>query len=193
MSLESVAEDIREQARAEAEEIRDAAEAEAEELIAEAEADAEELLERREREVERQVSQEREQGRSSANLEAKQLRLRARREALDDVKAAVEDRLESLAGEEREQLTEVLLDAAVDEFDPDERLVVHGREADADLLDALVSDADRLKLGEPRSCLGGVVVEGTTSSVRVDNTFDAVLRDVWDDNLRTISDSLFEE
>lgn len=193
MSLESVAEDIREQARAEAEEIRDAAEAEAEELIAEAEADAEELLERREREAERQVSQEREQGLSSANLEAKQLRLRARREALDDVKAAVEDRLASLAGEEREQLTEALLDAAVDEFDEEERLVVHGREEDADLLDSLVSDVDRLELGESRSCLGGVIVEGTTSSVRVDNTFDAVLRDVWDDNLRTISDSLFEE
>ncbi len=192
MSLDSVAEDIREQARAEAEEIREEATARADELIAEAEADAEEILETSEREVESQIDQEREQGLSSAKLEAKQLRLRARREALDEVREAVETRIEAIDGDERAQLTEALLETALAEFDDGEALIIHGRAADDDLLESLCSE-DRLSVGEPIDRLGGVIVEGTTSSVRVDNSFDAVLKDVWDDNLRSISDSLFEE
>lgn len=192
MSLDSVAEDIREQARAEAEEIREEATARADELIAEAEADAEEILETSEREVESQIDQEREQGLSSAKLEAKQLRLRARREALDEVREAVESRIEAIDGDERAQLTEALLETALAEFDDDEALIIHGRAADDDLLESLCSE-DRLSVGEPVDRLGGVIVEGTTSSIRVDNSFDAVLKDVWDDNLRSISDSLFEE
>ncbi len=192
MSLESVADDIREQARAEAEEIRAAAESRAEEIIAEAEAEAEEIIEAREREVERRAEQEREQGLSSANLEAKQLRLRARRDALDAVREDVEDRIAAIEGDEREALTATLIEAALAEFDPDEPLVVRGREADADLL-ADIADADRLSVGDPVDCLGGVVVEGTGTQIRVDHTFDSILEDVWDDQLRTISDELFEE
>lgn len=192
MSLESVAEDIRQQARAEAEAIREEADERAEEIVADAEAEAEEIVENREREVERQAEQEREQTLSSAKLEAKQLRLRARRDALDDVRAAVEDRIAGIEGAERERLTRTLLEAALSEFDEGESLVVHGREADVDLLREL-ADADRLTVGDPIECLGGVVVEGSRTRVRVDNTFDSVLESVWDEQLREISDRLFEE
>lgn len=192
MSLESVAEDIREQARAEAEAIRAEAVGEAQSLLEDAEADAEELLAEREADIERQIEQERERGLSSAKLEAKQLRLGARRDALESVREAVEGRIEAIDGDERRELTEASLAAAVDEFDEGEELVVRGRSADAELLDDLVADDARLRAGDPVECLGGVVVEGTTTSVRVDNTFDAVLKEVWEDNLRSISDSLFE-
>lgn len=193
MSLESVADDIREQARAEAEEILAAADEEAEAIVAEASGDADEIVETRQREVERQIAQEREQGLSSANLEAKQLRLRARRDALDEVRAAVESRIEALDEQERADLTAPLLAAALEEFDADEALVVHGSADDEELLADLIDDDDRLSLGDPVDRLGGVVLEGTTTKVRVDNSFDAILDDVWDDNLRTVSDRLFEE
>lgn len=192
MSLDSVADDIREQAREEADEILAEAEAEAESIIAEAKQDAEEIVETREREIERQIAQEREQGLSSANLEAKQLRLRARRDELDNVRDAVSNRIGAIEGDEREQLTAPLLDAALEEFGPDEELIVHGRAEDEDLLQTLTDD-DRLTVGDPVECLGGVIVEGTETNVRVDNTFDAILDDVWDDSLRAISDRLFDE
>ncbi len=193
MTLESVVEDIREQARAEAEEIRQAAEEEADSILEEAEAEAETIVEEREREVEREVEQLREQQISSANLEAKQRRLAARREALDEVRSAVEAQLIELPDEERRDLTEALLDAALAEFGDEEALVVHGRASDEALLESLTSDDDQLSVGEPIDRLGGVVVEGTETRMRVDNSLDAVLDEVWEDNLRSISDTLFEE
>lgn len=193
MSLDSVVEDIREQARAEAQQIRDEAEAEADSIVDEAEAEASEIIEHREREAEREAEQLRERELSSANLEAKQLRLAARRDALDEVRTAVESQLRELPADDRRELTEVLLEAAIVEFDGDEDLIVHAPERDEDIVTDLAADDDRLAVGDPVDRIGGVIVEGTDTRMRVDNSLDAVLDDVWEDNLRSISDALFEE
>jgi V/A-type H+/Na+-transporting ATPase subunit E len=194
MSLDTVVEDIQEEARARAEEIRAEAEAEAAEIVAEAEADAEEIEERRAREVEREIEQEREQRLSSAKLEAKQERLAARRDVLADVYAEVEDEIASLSGERRELLTRELLDAALTEYDTGDTVRVYGRAEDEALIESLVDETahDATYAGE-RECLGGVVVESDESRVRVNNTFDSVLDDVWEDVLREASETLFEE
>jgi V/A-type H+-transporting ATPase subunit E len=192
MSLETVVEDIRDEARARAEEIRESAEQEADEIVAEAEADAEEIVAEREREVERTVEQEREQRLSSAKLEAKQQRLEARRDALAAVRESVE---EAVAGLEdgREELTRALLEDAAAEFDDDASVQVYGRADDAALLEDLVDDYDGFEYAGERECLGGVVVESESSRVRVTNTFDSVLETVWEDELKQISERLFEE
>ncbi|PSP34562.1 V-type ATP synthase subunit E [Halobacteriales archaeon QH_10_67_22] len=192
MSLDTVVEDIRDEARARAGEIENEAEQEAEEILAAAEADAETIHEEREREVEATIDQEREQKLSSAKLEAKQARLEARRDALEDVRGAVEDELGSLDGDRREELTRALLDAASAEFDDDETVSVYGRADDEELLTKLAGEHGFEHAGE-RDCLGGVVVESEQSRVRVNNTFDSLLEDVWEDNLREISDRLFQE
>jgi V/A-type H+-transporting ATPase subunit E len=192
MSLDTVVEDIRDEARSRAEEIREEAEQEAEETVAEAEADAEEIREQRAAEVERTIEQEREQKLSSAKLEAKQARLEARRDVLEEVRAAVEEELAGLEGEDREELTRALLAAAATEFDDDAEVSVRGRSEDADLLESL-ADEHGLAYGGEYDCLGGVVVESETSRVRVNNTFDSILEDVWEENLREVSDRLFEQ
>jgi V/A-type H+-transporting ATPase subunit E len=193
MSLDSVTDDIREQARARAEEIRDEAEAEAEEIVAEAEADAESIRSERQDEVERQIEQERDQKLSSANLEAKQKRLATRRELLQQVRADVEDALTDLDSDTREELTRELLSAAATEFEDVDTAEVYGRASDADLLESLAGEFDGFEYGGEIDCLGGVVVESDASRVRVDNTFDSVLEDVWEDSLREISADLFDE
>jgi len=193
MSLDTVVEDIRDEARARADEILEEAEAEAEQVVADAEADAEEIRAEREAEVERQKAQEREQKVSSAKLEAKQARLEARRDVLQEVRETVEDEIATLGGDTREELTRTLLDAAIEEFDEDAPLAVSGRAEDADLLESVVADYERCSFGGEVACLGGVVVESEASRIRVDNTFDSVLEDVWEDNLREISDRLFED
>ena len=193
MSLETVVEDIRNEARARAEEVRTDSESRAEEILEEAERDAEEVLEEAEREVERQVAQEREQKVSSAKLEAKQQRLEARREVLENVRDDVEARVADIDGDEREELTRTLLEAATAEFDGDETVRVHGRADDEELLESVLEDFEGFEVGEPVDCLGGVVVESDASRVRVNNTFDSVLEEVWEENLREISARLFEE
>lgn len=192
MSLDTVVEDIREEARERAEEIKSEADAEAEQLVSEAEADAEEIRDQRDREIERQIEQEREQKLSSAKLEAKQGRLEARRDVLEEVREAVETEIATLE-DGREELTRALLDAAVAEFPEDASVAVFGRAADADLLASVVADYDGCEYAGEVECLGGVVAEAAESRIRVNNTFDSVLDDVWEDNLREVSERLFEQ
>jgi len=193
MSLETVAEDIREQARARAEEIREAAEQDAEGLREDAERDAEEIRKQRLAEAEREIEQLREQRISSAKLEAKQARLEARRDVIESVREEVEAAIAGLEGEEREELTRQLLDAAAAEFADDERIRVYGRAEDRELLESLLAEYDGFEYAGEVECLGGVVVESDSSRVRVKNTFDSVLEDIWEEHLREMSDRLFEE
>ena len=192
MSLDTVVEDIRDEARVRAEEILEDAEAEADEIVAEANADAEEIREERQAEVEREIDQLREQRLSSAKLEAKQERLSARRDVLQDVRADVESEIAGLE-DGREDLTRALLEDAVAEFDDDADVEVYGRADDADLLADILEEYDGYEYAGEYDCLGGVVIESEASRIRVNNTFDAVLEDVWEDNLRDVSGKLFDD
>ena len=193
MSLDNVVSDIRDEAHARAEEIREEGERRAEEIVEAAEADAEELLEARKESVERQVEQEREQAVSGAKLEAKQERLEARRDVLNDVRGRVEAELRDLPDGKREELTRALLDEAAAEFEGQASVAVYGRDDDRELLEELVADYDGFEYGGDHDCLGGVVVDSTDSRVRVNNTFDSVLEDVWEDNLKNVSNILFDQ
>jgi V/A-type H+-transporting ATPase subunit E len=195
MSLDTVVQDIREQARTRADEIRQEAEAEADGIIEAAEADAEEILDEAETEVEREIERERDQKLSSATLEAKQERLAARRDLLQSVRADAEAAIADIEGERRAELTDALLDAAAAEFEGEglEDVVVYGRPEDRELIEDLLADYEEFSYAGDRDCLGGVVVESETSRLRVDNTFDSVFEDVWEDELRSISERLFEE
>jgi V/A-type H+-transporting ATPase subunit E len=194
MSLDTVVEDIRDEARARAEEIRAEGQERADEIVAEAEADAEAIVEEREQAVERQIAQEREQAVSGAKLEAKQERLEARRDALQSVRQQVETELGGLSGDTREELTRALVEASATEFDEGSEVVVRGRAADEALLEEIVAEHDGFSLGdEPVDCLGGVVVESETSRVQVDNTFDSLLDTVWENNLKDVSGILFDQ
>ncbi|ELY41210.1 V-type ATP synthase subunit E [Natronorubrum tibetense] len=193
MSLDTVVEDIREEAHARAEDIRAEGEARADEIESAAEEDAEEIRSDAEQAVEREIEQLREQRLSSAKLEAKQQRLEARRDVLGDVREQVEDELAALEGDTREELTRTLLETASDEFDEGDDVSVYGRESDEELITSILDDYDGYEYAGEYDCLGGVVVESDQSRVRVNNTFDSLLEDVWEDNLREISNRLFEQ
>lgn len=190
MSLETVVEDIREEARETAEQIREEADREADEIIEEAEQEAEQIREDAKQEAEKQIEQERKQARSNAQLKARQQRLGARRDLLSEAHDRVADALAEIPDEDRQELTDALLDAARQEFTAEE-LIVYGREDDQSLIKELLADAEQF--GGTRDCLGGVVVEGPNGRVRVNNTFDSVLEEVWEENLQKISNRLFKD
>lgn len=192
MSLETVVEDIREEAEAEAAAIRSAADEEADAIIDEAEAEAQDTIAAAERDVEQQIEREREQRLSSAALEAKQERLGARRDLLEDVYDRVAERLSELSADRREELTRTLIESAAHEFG-DHQVTVYGNADDQELLEQIVGSDSQYEVGNPIECLGGVILESDASRVRVNNTFDALLEDVWEDNLKAISDQLFDQ
>ena len=193
MSLDTVVEDIRDEAEAEAERILEEARAEAERIQESAEAEAEEIVETAESEVEREIERERDQRLSSANLEAKQQRLEARREALAAVRERVEAAIEDLPEDERAELTRALLDDAAEEFADADAVAVYAREADQTLVEDILSEYEGFSYAGSYDCLGGVVVESEAGRLRVNNTFDSVLEDVWEENLKALSDTLFED
>ena len=193
MSLETVAEDIKDEARARADEIRESGEAQAQEILEEAEREAAAIREETLQDADRKIGQEREQRLSSAKLEAKQTRLEARRDVLQQIRSDVEDRIAALEGDQREELTRKLLEDAASEFDGASDVDVYGRSEDADLLEELVTEYDGFEYASEYDCLGGVVVEGTESRLRVKNTFDSILEDVWEEQLREISERLFDK
>lgn len=192
MSLETVVEDIRNQARERAEEIHEEAEERAERIIEEAEHDAADIIAEAEREAARDIERERDQKLSSATLEAKQERLEARRDVLESVRADVEDRIAAIDGEQRARLTSALIDAAAPEFEDTTDVAVYGRAADADLIQGILEDYDFEYAGE-YDCLGGVILESEALRLRVNHTFDSILEDVWDVELQAISNQLFEQ
>ena len=193
MSLETVVEDIRDEARTRADEIRAEADDRAAEIVEAAEADADEIVAAKEREIENQIEQERDQRLSGAKLEAKQKRLSARRDVIQDVRDAVEERLSELGGDEREELTRELLDAAATEFEDEESVRVYSCPSDEELVTGILDDYENSEYAGEYDCLGGVVVEGDASRVRVNNTFDSILETVWDDQLKDISSKLFDD
>jgi V/A-type H+-transporting ATPase subunit E len=70
---------------------------------------------------------------------------------------------------------------------------VYGRADDQALLEELLEEYDGYEYAGEYDCLGGVVAESDQSRVRVKNTFDSILDEVWENNLREISDRLFEQ
>lgn len=193
MSLETVVDDILADARQRAEEIRASGEEQASDIRAEAEADAADIIDEAKRSVERSIEQEREQQVSNANLEAKRMRLEARRSVLEEVRETVETRIADLDGSTREELTQALLESAATEFDESDSVSVFGRSDDRDLIESLVADYDGFEFAGETECLGGVIVESESTRIRVNNTFDSVLEDVWDDSLTEISARLFNQ
>ena len=193
MGLETVVEDIREQAREEAAKIREAAEEDAAEIVADAEADAEEVIAARERAVERQIEQEREQARSSAKLEASQARLGTKRDLLDDLRTRLEERIRSLEGDRRAELTRALLASAVEEYPEDLPLTVRGSPDDEALLKELVESFESAEYEGTIDVLGGVVVGSDQSRITIDNSFDAILDRMWEENLKGLSALLFDQ
>jgi Archaeal/vacuolar-type H+-ATPase subunit E len=174
-------------------EIRADAEERADELVAEAEADAEATLEAAEAEADREIEREREQQLSSAKLEAKQMRLEARRDALEEVRETVRERIAPSTATSATRSPATCSPPPPRTFDEGDDVRVHGRSDDEALISEILDDYDGYEYAGEYDCLGGVVVESEASRVRVNNTFDSVLEDVWENNLKEISTKLFDE
>jgi V/A-type H+-transporting ATPase subunit E len=191
MGLETVVDDIKDEARTRAEEITEEAEKDAEETLEEAREEAEKIKKEEREAAEKRAEELREQEVSSAKLEARKMQSRERRDLLAELRADVRDELAELE-EGREEMTRTLLEGAIEELDEDSG-VVYAAERDAELVKDILGDYDGFKYGGTTEILGGVVVEVSGGDVRVNNSFDSVLETVWNDSLKEVSESLLGE
>ena len=185
MGLETVVDDIKQEARARADEIVEEAEEDKEARLSEARDEAESIVEQAREEAEKEAENLREQEVSSAKLEARKMVSREERDLLANLRSDVRDELASL-DEGREGMTRTLLESGVEELGDDEGSV-YASEDDEGMVQDLVEDFDGFEYGGTTDILGGVVVESANGEVRVDNSFDSVLERVWNDSLREVS------
>ena len=191
MGLETVVDDIKEEARARADQIVEEAEEEADEIVEDAREEAEGIKEEEKEAAEKEAEELREQELSSAKLEARKMESRERREILTQTRADARDALAELK-DGREELTRKLLDASIEELGEDSG-VVYAAEKDTEMVKELLEEYDGYSYGGTKDIIGGVVVEASDGDVSVNNSFDSVLETVWKDSLKQISERVFGE
>jgi len=144
MGLETVIEDVLARGRSEAEEIRRATAAERERILQDARAEGAKLLAQRDQQAKGAAERARIQALARAELESKKIVLSAQKELLDQVYAAVLDKLARLA--ESEGLVQSLLRAHEEEW-RNGKVYCNARDADRVRLIVGKNFGDRLRRG----------------------------------------------
>lgn len=182
MGLDEVAEEILSAGRAAARSVVKEAETESERLLAEAREKARAAGEERLRQAEKRARQLRVQELAAAELEGKRARLAMEREMLEAAAAQARELLASLP---REQDERMLLEILKRHSAPGYR--VFSAKKNEPFLRAMPS----LEYGGNVKCLGGILFENRDGSVRMDFTYDTMLRDVVEHNMKEIARILF--
>ncbi|AEA46335.1 V-type ATP synthase subunit E [Archaeoglobus veneficus] len=188
MALEVIIEEIRKKGDEEVRRIKGEAESEAEKIIAEAKEKAEEILKKAKEEAEKEAERLRRQEISGVNLEMKRLLLNKRKEALETVYEIVQDRIKQMDTETKKKLLENLIKKnAVGE------MVVYSNKDDEPVVREVISDMADLKYGGNIDCLGGVILESPDGEVRINLTFDELLKQLYEQKMSEVSKILFGE
>lgn len=184
MGLEKVVADILEKGKEEAEKIRAEGAAEAESILKQAREEAAKIKAAKEAEIARIVEKIRTREIASAKLEVKKIKLTSEKEALDQVYAQAMERLRNLPMEKKERLLKALIKKGI-------REVGNGRiycsQGDAEF----VKQISNLEFAGTINCIGGVVIESSDKTIKLDYTYETLLNTIWEKNVRQIANILF--
>ncbi|SRR6266511_5208023 len=182
MPLDTVVESIREAGKAEAERILAEARAERERMLSEVRAEAEKEKTDADARARQDAERRRVQALARAELEARKIVLGAQREALDAVYGATLSRLGQLP--ENADFLRALLKANETEWRGGK---VYCNARDEPVVRKAVGSA----FAGTIECAGGVVIESADGTRRIDLRYESILRDVWDDAVKEVADTLW--
>jgi len=137
-----------------------------------------------ETDTERKVSLMRQQALSSAELEAKKRILREQNEKLSSVREEVLRDLSSRSSAELKPMLEKLAKMATKGLSGG---VIHCRKQD----EAAIATPSNFRKQPDLKASGGLIAESEDGSYRMDLTFEALIEDVWNRNVRQIYEILF--
>ncbi len=182
MGLEIVVKDIMESAKADVAQLDREAEEEASHILENARQNAKKIIGERLAKTEDDIQKTRQQELSSASLEVKRTLLNARKELLEEVYVQAEKSISELSPEKNKELL---------------RSVIQNNEANGKRIysnaasEKMVRELTSLKYAGNIECLGGVVIENEDGTVRLDYTYDVILKGVNEQLLKQTSDILF--
>ncbi|HID43497.1 MAG TPA: V-type ATP synthase subunit E [Archaeoglobaceae archaeon] len=186
MALEVVVEEIQKRGSEQAKEILDNAKAEAEKITGEAKEKANEILKKGRNEGESEAERLKRQEISSLNLEMKRLLLNKRKEIIEEVYSIVEERVKSMSADEKKRLLNTLITKNAEEGS-----VVYSNKDDEPIVKEIISE--NVKYGGNIECIGGVIIESLGGTVRLNLTFDGMLKQLYEQKMGEVSKMLFGE
>ncbi|MFP4654336.1 MAG: V-type ATP synthase subunit E [Methanohalobium sp.] len=182
MGLETVVNDIMDVAQAEAAQKKEEADTEASQIIEDAKERAKKIKGDRLAETEVKIERLNKQEISSANLEVKRIKLNARKEILEEVYNKAFESVSNLSPQKNEELLKTLLD----KYEEYGAKIYSNKESEE-----IVKKLSSLEYAGNIACIGGIVIENSDGTVSLDYTYDTILKGVYDQSLKQISDILF--
>lgn len=182
MGLEIVIKDIQEGARAEVSRINTEADAKASEITNEAKEVQKKMLGDSLAKVEEDLQKLHQQVISSANLEVKRITLNKRKELLDKAYSQTVERIKSMPVSKKEKL----LKHIIDKHEASSNKIYSSKDSEE-----IVKKLSSLTYAGNIDCIGGVVLENKDGTVRLDFTYDSILKNVNERSLKQISDILY--
>ncbi|AKB45240.1 MAG: V-type ATP synthase subunit E [Methanosarcina vacuolata] len=182
MGLEIVVKDIQEGARAEVSRIKAEGDAKASEILNEAKEVQKKTLGDSLAKAEEDLQNLHQQVISSANLEVKRITLNKRKDLLDKVYVQTVEKIKSMPASKKEELLKTILS----KYEASGARVYSSKDSE-DIVKKLTSLSYAGNIGS----IGGVILENEDGTVRLDFTYDSILKNVYERSLKQISDILY--
>ncbi len=182
MGLEIVVKDIQEGARAEVSRIKAEGDAKASEILNEAKEVQKKTLGDSLVKAEEDLQNLHQQVISSANLEVKRITLNKRKDLLDKVYVQTVEKIKSMPASKKEELLKNILS----KYEASGARVYSSKDSE-DIVKKLTSLSYAGNIGS----IGGIILENEDGTVRLDFTYDSILKNVYERSLKQISDILY--
>ena len=181
MGLDIVIKDIQNGAQTEVSKIKAEADAKVSEILNEAKDAQKKMLGDSLAQAEDDLKNLHQQVISSANLDVKRIRLNKRKELLDQVYNKTVESIKSMPASKAEKLLSVLI-----EKHEAEGVKIYSNKNS----EAIVKKLSSLSYAGNNDCIGGIVLENEDGTVRLDFTYDSILKNVYERSLKQMSDIL---
>lgn len=182
MGLDIVIKDIQSGAQTEVSKIKAEADAKVSEILNEAKAAQKKMLGDSLAQAEDDLKNLHQQVISSANLEVKRVRLNKRKELLDQVYDKTVESIKSMPASKSEKL----LGDLVAKHEAEGVKIYSNKNQEA-----IIKKLSSLSYAGNTNCIGGIVLENEDGTVRLDFTYDSILKNVYERSLKQMSDILY--
>ncbi|HIK00218.1 TPA: hypothetical protein H1016_01625 [archaeon] len=188
MGLEEVELDIKKRIESKVDAIKNAAEKEAAQILDNSKTRVRELKQQRDLEIQKLEAELKNRETAAANLSARKLKMDAKKEAIESVYLRIKEKLTALEQNKREGILSALIGEAVHELHGAKHVFCNS--SDRDLAEK-IAKKNGLLISGTIDCEGGVVVENSDHTVRVDYTYEMLLEIFRKESLKDISEQLF--
>jgi len=182
MGLDIVIKDIQSGAQAEGSRIKAEADAKVSEILNEARDAQKKMLGDNLAQAEEDLKNLNQQVISSANLDVKRIRLNKRKELIDQVYNKTLESIKSMPAPKAEKLLSIL----IEKHEAEGARIYSNKNSEA-----IVKKLSSLSYAGNIDCIGGIVLENDDGTVRLDFTYDSILKNVYERALKQISDTLY--